>query len=727
MDYGIDASVHLTQRRPGSDDDEVTGQHFAVQLRAFRSGRKSKAGSAPKLTVETRHLRYWRNRPEATMLVACELPNGPLHYRWIDDAFLAELTAVTPSWFDQESVTVPFDADHQLASGRLDAIREYVAAWRRTATLLLPPGAYLRQYERTRGIGARLANLARQIAVESVPEALTALDRKLQRVTYMVAVAGPSRAGKSTLLNVLVGRNLSPVETLPTTAVPLVILPGETDEAFVEFLDGRREPVAPDANAVREFATQEENLDNHKGVRRIDIFLTYPPLQPGIGFVDAPGLHDPSEEMQAITDRALASADAVLYVLDATPFRSGGFAFDDHKIADLRLLIGRSERVFLLVNKADQLVDDDQRSRLMAFVDRELARFHLRDGLAAPPLLLSAENGDGVEHLHRTLWGFLLQRSNVGVLRLATLLRDTLVAAELFQPLLQVRRERGKQAGKIDEDVAWVSDRRTALERSCRDSVSARIDTLRKHMARRRGRLVATFEAWLRAIPTQVSLPPPEAMREYVRQYCWGVFEEDWGALARWAIQTQVDIDGRIADALRDSPAGMRSQGAPIWSVPTVDIEHLVVEAMPQPLIGLLAGGAIAGFLGGIAPLVGAALGWLFGKIIGEKERRRRQIAKHVERLAAGAPRAIAAIEGQLVERVESLRAEWLKTIARRIGAYVSDLERAKQAAGKPLQPGEERMIEAVERDLATLAAELGKVAKDVNALVDGRTEAPAA
>ncbi len=161
-----------------------------------------------------------------------------------------------------------------------------------------------------------------------------------------VAVVGRPNAGKSTLVNALVGEKVAIVSDKPQTTRRRIL-----------------------------------------GVVR----------RPGVelALVDTPGIHRPQYRMNAAMVRdatdALASADALLFVLDATESRGGGDAY----VADLARRA--AVPVVLAVNKID-LLRKERLMELVASISADEAYRTLGDVVP-----VSARTGDNVERLLEVL------------------------------------------------------------------------------------------------------------------------------------------------------------------------------------------------------------------------------------------------------------------------------------------------------------------------------------
>jgi GTP-binding protein Era len=158
----------------------------------------------------------------------------------------------------------------------------------------------------------------------------------------LVSLVGRPNAGKSTLLNRLVGSKLAIVSDKPQTTRTRIL-----------------------------------------GVRN------YPNAQ--VVFVDTPGIHRPLHRMNVrMVDTAIESTrdvDIVSLVLDVTEPPGKGDRFVMDLMADVQA------PVFLILNKIDLI----RRSRLLPIIDR------LKDEPVAEIIPLSAATGESVERLERAI------------------------------------------------------------------------------------------------------------------------------------------------------------------------------------------------------------------------------------------------------------------------------------------------------------------------------------
>lgn len=185
-------------------------------------------------------------------------------------------------------------------------------------------------------------------AMEQLRDALLHADHP-----FLIVLAGPFSAGKSSIINALTGRgDLMPVGVTPTT----------------------------DHISILRYGEQHEVLESEGGVTSV----FYPsPLLKKVSFVDTPGLESVFRGHEEITRNFLHRADIVFLVMLATQ------AMTAQNLAYLQQLKRYGTRVIVLVNQIDLLSEEEARS-VLYFV-REETRAQLESEPEVWPL--SARDG----------------------------------------------------------------------------------------------------------------------------------------------------------------------------------------------------------------------------------------------------------------------------------------------------------------------------------------------
>lgn len=188
-----------------------------------------------------------------------------------------------------------------------------------------------------------------------IGDLLSEVRRRLASDTVEVGIFGQVKRGKSTLINALVGQQVSSVNVVPETATPVWVESGEK-RSYVIFSDGHREEFA-DAAEAAEMATQrhKRRKSPHGNVLRVQQYLEIDWLPQGLRLVDTPGLSDPSL-IQDYEDRTLGELErvaAAVFVIVAPP------GADREEVQLLKSLGRRGiDKVFIVCNFWSDLWSD---------------------------------------------------------------------------------------------------------------------------------------------------------------------------------------------------------------------------------------------------------------------------------------------------------------------------------------------------------------------------------
>ena len=240
---------------------------------------------------------------------------------------------------------------------------------------------------------------------------------------FMLVVCGEFNAGKSSLLNALVGERVMPEGVTPTTDRITVVTYAETASESEE------------APAL---------------VRR-----SYPaPLLRDLALVDTPGTNAIIQRHQELSERFVPRADLVLFVTSADrPFTESERTF-------LELIASWGKKVLMVVNKLDILETDPEREKVLAYV-----RDHASETLGVTPEVFGVSAKAAFKaRMADDLAG--VQASGLGALEraISTRLGEDRLRLKLLSPLGVARRTAEHYRAVLDNRLELLSTDRRTLE-----------------------------------------------------------------------------------------------------------------------------------------------------------------------------------------------------------------------------------------------------------------------
>lgn len=146
---------------------------------------------------------------------------------------------------------------------------------------------------------------------------------QFERNDVVVMVAGEVSVGKSSLLNVLLGKPILLTDLTETTAAITYLRSSEGDRtakadmAKVTYNDGRIEWLELKKSSLMKVTTSLQNDDALKKVRKVDIYVSGNIIPQGVTIVDTPGLNG-GEKHSSLTRREMGLCHAALFLLDAS-------------------------------------------------------------------------------------------------------------------------------------------------------------------------------------------------------------------------------------------------------------------------------------------------------------------------------------------------------------------------------------------------------------------------
>lgn len=517
-DYGLDAQVDLAKFFDGSGSANLEGKNFFVQLKA-QEALKIKNGWIS-YSVKVNHLLYWVNYSSPVMFVLYGMDPKVCYYRWIDRELVSTLEASSPDWATQKTVTIKIAETSQINREALPSIREYVNTISKRSRRGVETGTYFTLLNRCKSILSDYRSMASPFGFKSVDESIRGIEEGMNLSIFRVAVTGLSRTGKSSLINALLGKEISPTGLFQTTGVPIQVIPGIEEKVIITFWDGRKELSVPlNQEEIKKYASQDFNPDNQLKVAMVSISVRNADLERGVSLYDIPGLDDPSDEITAYTIQTLEKVDAIIYVIDASLANNGGYIFKKEYKKTLGDLARKKDRVFVVMNKADA-VQPEILAGLRSRFDQDLKKHGLSDQVYPKIFYLSAAGRvsdneiDRVETLNDALWDYILKENKYGIWKLKKSISDVTESCRKFTGILEVRKMDDGKRKRLSASIAEINRKVPQLNTLLQSWKSNASSNGLTKIAYEKELILKVIDGLLKKIPVDNDLPNPNEIKK---------------------------------------------------------------------------------------------------------------------------------------------------------------------------------------------------------------------
>jgi hypothetical protein len=542
-----------------------------------------------------------------------------------------------------------------------------------------------------------------------IADRLETVATRVARTETIVCVVGEFKKGKSALINALLASPVCPVDDdLATTAVTVVGYAERPSATVRRRDDGKLVVDSIPTDDVRAWVLEREDADRQPGVELVEIGLPNAFLGRGMTLVDTPGVGGLNAGHAAATLAFLPSADALVFVTDASAELSAP------ELAFLASARQAGRPILVAVTKVDMY---PEWRRIVEIDERHLGTM----GLTERPFALSSVlrmHGDelGDRTLERDsgfpVFGEALVGDVVGRARTISL---SGALAQIGPAIEQLREpfaaelaalERPDDAEQLAADLGGVRARLAALD-AADASWSVRLED---EFAALRTRITFAFQGQMRHVvrAAQDELERIDPAGDWPGLS--GRIQERTASAVRGAFleatNGAADIQSTIARLLADEEIGLDSTGVPI-SFDVQTMWHGGPEFDGRARSGLLAGfGVLTGaqvgveMLGMLGALLGAAIvgpavlgvAVVFGgkEVLSERKRqladRRQQartfFAEFVEEVRFEADGRLSSLLDEIQRQMRARFADRIRELHRTYTESEAALERAAEQAG---------------------------------------------
>ncbi len=175
------------------------------------------------------------------------------------------------------------------------------------------------------------------------------LAEKLHNHELILAFCGHFSAGKSTMINRLMGEEILPSSPIPTSANLVKVHHAQADFAKIHYHDSQ--PLY--FQAPYDFSTIKDFCKNGEDVYSVEIGRSNSEVPEGVSVLDTPGVDSTDDAHRLSTESAIHLADAVFYVMDYNHVQSQvNFEFTKE-------MVRHGVKLYLIVNQIDKHQEEE--------------------------------------------------------------------------------------------------------------------------------------------------------------------------------------------------------------------------------------------------------------------------------------------------------------------------------------------------------------------------------
>lgn len=158
----------------------------------------------------------------------------------------------------------------------------------------------------------------RVLSVKEWLQRLEEIEEQMQTRKFRMAVVGEFNRGKSSFINVLLGKRILPEDVLAATATINRVTYGEKPKAYLIMKDGRRNGQEIPVEELASYVTKLTESSAKAAAEIREAVVEYPTMlcYNGVDLIDTPGMND-MDDMNAITVNQLEDIDLAVVAVNA--------------------------------------------------------------------------------------------------------------------------------------------------------------------------------------------------------------------------------------------------------------------------------------------------------------------------------------------------------------------------------------------------------------------------
>lgn len=193
---------------------------------------------------------------------------------------------------------------------------------------------------------------------------LSLLEQRLQTKKFRLAVVGEFNRGKSSFINVLLGKRILPEDVLAATATINRVTYGEKPKAYIVMKNSREKSEEIPVEELASFVTKLTAESSQTASKIYEAVVEYPTMlcYNDVDLIDTPGMND-EDEMNSITINRLEDIDLAIVAINAT------YPYSETENRFVVKLLESSNicQILFVVTYIDR-IDEWERERLFRFL-----------------------------------------------------------------------------------------------------------------------------------------------------------------------------------------------------------------------------------------------------------------------------------------------------------------------------------------------------------------------